>query len=58
MYSLHCCILNSLRDVRKAGCLIFILAYMLSLLNKFNKEISDKMEFDTDKNQSHFLVVE
>ena len=49
MYSLHCCILNSLRDVRKAGCLIFILAYMLSFLNKFNKEISEKMEFGTDK---------
>ena len=49
MYSLHCCILNSLRDVRKAGCLILILTHMLSLLNKFNKEINEKMEFGTQK---------
>ena len=46
MYSLYCCILNSLRDVRKAECLLFILAYMLSLLNNLNKEFSEKMEFD------------
>ena len=53
MYSLHCCILNSVRDVRKAGCLILILTHMLSLLNKFNKEINEKMEFGTHKKQSH-----